>query len=109
MRPAATANAQSEPQFAALVDALTVDPSRSGQLTDLLREDHPIYDQRGAAAIVRMRGWLLVALARAGVSDAALIFVLEELDTGADAYLVAAAARALRSCPNPIESLAPFV
>jgi protein SCO1/2 len=35
--------------------------------------------------------------------------VLEELDTGADAYLVAAAARALRSCPNPTESLAPFV
>ena len=109
MRPAATANAQSEPQFAALVDALTADPSRSGQLTDLLRENHPIYDQRGAATIVRMRGWVLLALARAGVSDAALIFVLEELDTGVDVYLVAAAARALRSYPNPTESLAPFV
>ncbi len=109
MRPVATANAQSEPQFAALVDALTADPSRSGQLTDLLRENHPIYDQRGAATIVRMRGWVLLALARAGVSDAALIFVLEELDTGVDVYLVAAAARALRSYPNPTESLAPFV
>ena len=109
MRPVATASAQSEPRFAAMVDALMADPSRSGQLTDLLREDHPIYDQRGAAAIVRMRGWLLLALARAGVSDAALIFVLEELDTGVDAYLVAAAARALRSYPNPSESLAPFV
>src|SRR5712671_1326274 len=109
MRPAATANAQSEPQFAALVDALTADPGRSGQLTDLLRENHPIYDQRGAATIVRMRGWVLLALARAGVSDAALIFVLEELDTGIDVYLVAAAARALRSYQNPSENLAPFV
>src|SRR3979490_3303553 len=109
MQQIAAASAQSEPQFAAMVDALTADPSRSGQLTDLLREDHPIYDQRGAAAIVRMRGWLLLALARAGGSDAALIFVLEELDTGVDAYLVAAAARALRSYPNPSESLAPFV
>src|SRR3981189_2992275 len=85
MRPVATASAQSEPRFAAMVDALMADPSRSGQLTDLLREDHPIYDQRGAAAIVRMRGWLLLALARAGVSDAALLFVLEGLDTGGDA------------------------
>ena len=53
--------------------------------------------ERGAAAIVRMRGWVLLAMARAGVSDAALVFVLEELDTGIDPYLVAAAARALRS------------
>jgi protein SCO1/2 len=109
MRPVATANAQSEPQFAALVDALTADPGRCGQLTDLLRENHPIYDQRGAATIVRMRGWVLLALARAGVSDGALIFVLEELDTGVDAYLVAAAARALRSYQNPSEDLASFV
>ena len=43
------------------------------------------------------------------VSDAALIFVLEELDTGIDAYLVTAAARALRSYPRPTEALAPFV
>src|SRR5258708_13567606 len=105
----ATASAPWEPQFAALVDALTADPSRCGQLIDLLRENHPIYDQRGAATIVRMRGWVLLALARAGVSDAALIFVLEELDTGIDAYLVAAAARALRSYPNPGDNLAPFV
>ena len=109
MRPVATANAQSEPEFAAMVDALAADPDRRDRLMDLLREDHPVYDQRGAAAIVRMRGWLLLALARAGVSDAALIFVLEELDTGVDAYLVAAAVRALRSYPNPTENLAPFV
>jgi protein SCO1/2 len=109
MRPVATTDVQSEPQFAALVDVLATDPGRCGQLTDLLREDHPIYCQRGATTVVRMRGWVLLALARAGVSDAALIFVLEELDTGIDAYLVAAAARALRSCQNPSDNLAPFV
>ena len=109
MQNVATASAQSEPQFAALVDALAADPDRREQLTDLLREDHPLYDQRGTATIVRMRGWVLLALARAGVSDAALLFVLEELDTGVDAYLVAAAARALRSYPRPTAALAPFV
>src|SRR3979490_1725015 len=92
-----------------MVAALTADPDRRDRLMDLLREDHPVYDQRGAAGIVRIRGWLLVALARAGGADGPAIFVLEELDTGVDAYLVAAAARALRSYPNPTESLAPFV
>jgi protein SCO1/2 len=98
-----------EAQFAALVDGLAADPSRREQLTELLRESHPAYAERGAAAVVRMRGWVLLAVARAGVSDAALIFLLEELDAGVDPYLVAAAARALRSWPRPTESLAAFV
>jgi protein SCO1/2 len=109
MQDAATTGAQSEAQFAALVNALADDPDRREQLTELLREDQPFYYQRGTAATVRMRGWVLLTLARAGVSDAALLFVLEELDTGADVYLVAAAARALRSYPNPTSAFAPFV
>lgn len=108
MPEVATTSAQSESQFAALVDALAADPNRHEQLTDLLREDHPLYDQRGAATVVGMRGWILLALGRAGVSDAALVFVLEELDAGTDPYLVAAAARALRSYPRPTAALAPF-
>jgi cytochrome oxidase Cu insertion factor (SCO1/SenC/PrrC family) len=109
MQTATTASVQSEAEFAALVDAIAGDGARREQLTDLMRENHPIYDGRGTATIVRMRGWILLALARAGISDTALIYVLEELDTGVDAYLVAAAARALRSYPRPTEALAPFV
>jgi protein SCO1/2 len=109
MQDGTITGATSESQFAALVNALATDPDRHEQLTELLREDHPLYDERGAAATVRMRGWVLLALARVGVSDAALLFVLEELDTGADAYLVAAAARALRSYPRPTDEFAPFV
>ena len=109
MRNATIERALSEPQFAALVDALAADPDRREQLAELLREDHALYNDRGAATVVRMRGWVLLALARVGVTDAALIFVLEELDTGIDAYLVACAARALRSYPHPDATLAPFV
>ena len=109
MQNITTTSVQSEPQFAALVDTLAADPERREQLLDLLREDHPLYDQRGTATTVRMRGWVLLALARTGVSDAALPFVLEELDTGVAAYLVAAAARALRSYPSPTAAFAPFV
>jgi len=99
----------SEEEFAGYVDAIAAAPGCRGRLLDLLREDHPVYDQRGGATVSRMRGWVLVALARGPVSDAALPFLLEELDTGVDPYLVAAAARALRSYPHPRPALAPFV
>jgi hypothetical protein len=109
MPDATVAGAMSEPQFASLVDAIASDPDRRGQLTGLLRENHTIYADRGTAAIARMRGWILLAMAQTGVSDAALVFVLEELDSGTDPYLVAAAARALRSSRRPHASFAPFV
>jgi protein SCO1/2 len=102
-------SAMAEPQFADLVDGIAADAGRYDELLDLLREDHAVYRERSAATIVRMRGWVLLALERAGVSDAALAFVLEELDSGTDPYLVATAARALRTYRRPSASLAPFV
>ena len=105
----ATDNACSERQFAELVDRIALDGQRRQQLVELLREDHSVYDQRGAPAVVRMRGWVMLALSRGELPAAALVFVLEELDTGIDAYLVAAAARALRAYPTPQASFAPFV
>ena len=100
---------QSEEQFAELVDTLAADTVRHGLLVNLLTEDNPFYNQRSTAAISRMRGWVLLALARTGVSDKELPFVLEEFDTGTDAYLVAAAARALKSYSRPSAALTPFV
>jgi protein SCO1/2 len=99
----------SEFQFSILVDELKLDPARSGLLIDLLREDHPIYDQRGAAAAIRMRGWVLLAFEHLGLPETALLFVLEELDNGRDAYLVAAAARSLRSYAHPAGAMAAFL
>src|SRR5262245_54922066 len=109
MREAAASGALPEAEFAARVDAVAAGPEGGAALADLLREDHPVYDQRGAAAIVRLRGWILLALERTGVSDPALLFLLDELDNGTDPYLVAAAARALRSYPRPGPALAPYV
>ena len=97
----------SETEFADLIDALASDPSRHHELEDLLREEHPAYEQRGAATVVRMRGWILLALARIGVSDHNLLFILEELDNGIDPYLVASAARALRSYRSRRAAFAP--
>ena len=97
-----------EKQFCELVERFAVDRSHD-QLIELLDEDHSIYDQRGAAVVVRMRGWVLLTLAHDGLSDAALPFVLEELDSGVDAYLVACAASALRRYAAPNAAFAPFI
>ena len=99
-----------KPQFAALVDALAADPARRDEL------DRPAARRSSASTTsAALRPSCACAAGSCshwrapGVSDAALIFVLEELDTGLDPYLVAAAARALRSYPPPNETLAPFV
>lgn len=98
----------SEQEFARQVDSL-VGPTHAEFLVELLGESNPVYDQRGTSAVIRMRGWVLLALSRVGVSDRSLVFVLEELDTGLDPYLVAAAALALRSYPERTAGFAPFL
>ena len=107
--PRDQSGAMTELQFAALVNAIGNDAGRRDELLDLLREEQVLYRDRSAATIARMRGWVLLAMERAGVSDRALAFVLEELDVGTDPYLVAAAARALRSYPRPVATFLPFV
>jgi protein SCO1/2 len=75
------------------------------ELLELLREDHRVYAGVAAANVVRMRGWLYLALARHGVPPAALPYLFEELESGHDAYLVAAAAHALRTIPpDPVHA-----
>ena len=81
----------------------------AAQLLPLLHENHELYAQRGATTVVRMRGWVMLTLARTTLPDAALPFLLEDLDTGVDPYLVATAAFALRSHPTPNAAFAPFV
>lgn len=98
----------SEQEFQTTVDQLA-DNSQQQQLIELLREDHPLYDQRGASTVNRMRGWILLALARVGLPEPALPFVLEELDSGVDPYVVAAAAFALRSFSVRNPAFAPFL
>jgi protein SCO1/2 len=95
--------------FREYVEQLSSDPSKHAQLLDLLREDHELYDQRGASTIVLMRGWVMLTIARTSLPDAALPFLIEDLDTAVDAYLVGAAAAALRSYSQPNPAFAPFV
>src|SRR5258708_22326255 len=98
----------SEAQFAELVDFLAADPVRREKLNNLLAENHPCYNERSGAEIVRLRGWVLLALARTGLSERQPPFLLEEFDAGTDVYLVGAAAAALASYPHRHPAFAPL-
>lgn len=71
-------------------------------LLPLLPEQHALYTGRSTNETSRIRGFILAAFERVGLPGEALPYALEELESGHDAYLVAAAARALRGTkPDP--------
>jgi protein SCO1/2 len=98
-----------EETLAAFVDLVRTSPERVTDLVDLLSERHPVYVGRSTNATSRMRGYLLAAFENVGLPSDALPYVFEELETGRDAYLVAAAAKALRGSASPSNSYAPFL
>jgi protein SCO1/2 len=71
-------------------------------LVALLDESSPIYDGLGTGEAERLRARIFLALAGPALPAAALPFVLEELETGADAAATAAAAVALRGVAEPV-------
>ena len=98
----------SEQEFAELVD-------RAGReldtqlLVELLPERTAVYRGRPANIVNRMRGYLLATFEVAGLPEVALPYVLEELESGRDAYLVAAAAKALRARESRGADAVPFL
>lgn len=92
---------RSEADLIRLVEAGDDDGVYTRTFLDLLDERHPVYEGVGTAAVVRMRGALLLALGRRALPTAALPFVLEELESPHEAWLTAVAARVLRKHPEP--------
>lgn len=72
------------------------------QLIALLDEGHAAYYGKSANEVVRIRGYILSSFKDIGLRDEAIPFVLQELESGKHAYLVAAAARALRGRAVPL-------
>ena len=98
-----------EETIAELADAVRQLPERRGLLVQLLPERISLYEGRSANETIRMRGYILAAFEQAGLPDAALPYVLEELENGRDAYLVAGAAKALRGLATPTSRIVPFL
>jgi protein SCO1/2 len=101
--------AAAEDRVAALVDQVRRDPAQRDRLVALLPERSPLYAGLGSNATTRMRGHLLAAFEHAGLPEAALPHVLEELESGREPFLVAAAARALRGLPRPTGDAVPYL
>ncbi len=98
-----------EEAVAELVDAVKHSPERRDVLVQLLPERLSLYDGRSANATVRMRGYILAAFEQTGLPEAALPYVLEELENGREAYLVAGAVKALRGLDAPTSRVVPFL
>lgn len=96
-------------RIAALLDAASRSTAERADLVALLSEQHPLYRELGLSDITHVRGFVLAAFERLGLPEAALPFVLEELQTGHSAYSVAAAARAVRGLAAPSPELEPFL
>lgn len=100
-RHAALTSNSSEEEIGRIIDS-----ARSGKfpkhiLVELLSERHPIYKERPDYQMARIRGYAMASFAEAGLPDSALHFVLDELQNGKNAYMVAAAARAIRGAKRP--------
>jgi protein SCO1 len=90
-----------ESALEALVAAIRSEPHRREELVPLLREDAGVYRGVGAATATRIRGWILAAFAEVGLPPEAVPFVVEDLTTAVEPYLLGAAARASRGAQSP--------
>jgi cytochrome oxidase Cu insertion factor (SCO1/SenC/PrrC family) len=99
-----------ETELGAYIESLRDLPQGPDELAALLPENLPIYQGRSAAEMGRLRGYLLAAFADTGLPDAALLYVLESLETGHIAYEVAGAAIGLRGLQTPsVDVAAPLL
>jgi protein SCO1/2 len=90
-----------EPAIGRYVDEARRAQDGAARLAALLPEALPLYAGRSANATLRIRGYILAAFEDTGLPRPALPYVLEALESGRDAYLVAAAARGLRGLRDP--------
>jgi cytochrome oxidase Cu insertion factor (SCO1/SenC/PrrC family) len=91
----------SEEEAIALIQRGQGDASFTPCFLALLEERHPIYTGADPAAVTRIRGALIRALAHRALPETALPFVLAELESAFDPWLTAIAAAALRKRPEP--------
>src|SRR5688572_11253037 len=77
--------------------------ARHDKLIDLLDERHVAFNGVATNEVFRVRGFILSSFKDISLTDEALPFVLEELESGQHPYVIAGAARALRGRSAPLE------
>jgi protein SCO1/2 len=99
----------SEESIAEYVDFVKKSPEMRENLVPLLSESLPIYKGRSTNETIRIRGYVLAAFEQVGLPMTALPYVLEELESGIDAYTIAGAAKAVRGMSDPLSGLVPYL
>src|ERR1700730_2824586 len=89
------------------IDRLRSTPGNREAIAALLAEQSPIYAGRSTGEAERLRGYLLASFEATGLPDSAMSFVVEELESGLNPYVVAAAAKALRGAGDLPDRLLP--
>lgn len=99
-----------EQTFAKLVDKLREDGGESAiDLVPLLSVSHDVFRGRSASSTARMRAYAMAAFHDTGLSDRAVPYIVEILETSSRPILVAAAARAIRGSAIPDARLADYL
>lgn len=78
------------------IDQIRRNASRRDELVSYLSERSPVYLGLGSRQAERLRGYIFASFEMLGLPPAAVKHVIEEVETGQDAYSVAGAAIALR-------------
>jgi cytochrome oxidase Cu insertion factor (SCO1/SenC/PrrC family) len=93
----------------AYVDQLRAMPGSVDDLVNLLPEQSPIYAGRPTGDAELLRGYVLASFERTGLPQSVMAYVVEELQSGHNPYVVAAAARAARGAETMPEHIAPLL
>jgi cytochrome oxidase Cu insertion factor (SCO1/SenC/PrrC family) len=91
------------------VDRLRRSPDQRDAIVALLAEQSPIYAGLTTNNAERLRGYLLASFETIGLPDSAMPFVIEELESGLNSYVVAAAAKAVRGGRELHEQIVPLL
>jgi protein SCO1/2 len=91
------------------VDGRRLLPNQQERFVALLAEQSPIYAGRSTGDAERVRGYLLASFEAMGLPPSAMPFVIEELESGLNPYVVAAAAKALRGARDISDLIAPLL
>jgi protein SCO1 len=93
----------------AQLKGLRASPGGRDAVVELLAEQSPLYAGRGTPEAERLRGYLLASFESMGLPDAALPFVVEELGSGLNPFVVAAAAKAVRGAHEASDQFVPLL
>ncbi|MEM8568154.1 MAG: SCO family protein [Bacteroidota bacterium] len=99
----------SEEEVGKVIELVRIGKLSKNVLIDILSERHQVYQERPTYQMNRIKGYAMASFAEVGLPDSAQHFLLDELQNGRNAYMVAAAAHGIRGAKQPGSQYVPFL